>query len=151
MAITNQMSRKGLARLAFGSIDWQDASPSTMKAYLVLESMTGTNFRNTYTVMTTVATFKATDTDAKAVDPDDPDESVSGKLFLTTSNQSSITFSTAGSSDTQTVGGIAIFKSSGTDATSIPFCLNDFTSTLVTNGSDVQVTFNASGVVKFSM
>ena len=45
-----------------------------------------------------------------------------------------------------TAKGVAVYRSTGSEATSELICWNEFTSTVATNGSNIQVTFDTDGI-----
>jgi len=152
MAVYNKLNRKGLQKLCMGDINWKAAAGSNMKVQLIEDSYTAStsDFENTADFVNDVSTYDPTSSTPQALTEVDPNIASAGKVYLKTSSaQTSVTFTSVGG--TESIGGIYVFKSSGAASTSPLLGLNDFsTGNITANGSDIQVTFNANGLIRFS-
>jgi hypothetical protein len=148
MAISNLLNRQGLVSLLDGTIVW-DTGGDVVKCQLMEDSYVpgAATFRDVHNFYDDVSGYNPTSALAMAVTLQAP-QTAAGKVYLDPST-TSLTFTQVGG--TEDVGGFVTFYSSGSAATSPLISLHAFSGGAVTaNGSDIQVTFDANGFVKFS-
>ena len=114
---------------------------STIKAALMLSSYTYNpdqdNMSDISASEASGATRQTLANDAWAVDD------TNNRVYYDADN---ITFSAVTTG--QTVAGVAIHYASGADATSTLICYNEFSGTIATNGGDITVTFDSTGILR---
>ena len=114
---------------------------STIKAALMLSSYSynpdSSNMSDINASEATGATRATINTDSWNIDD------TNNRVYYDADN---ITFSAVTTG--QTVAGVAIHYASGADATSTLVCYNEFSSPIATNGGDITVTFDSTGILR---
>jgi len=139
----------GLSHMAQGDFLWKAAGGSTIRAALVNSTYTP-NF-DTDEFVSVIGTNRV---DSAAADVADEALTLADPTVDTGNNEveldatNPITYSAIDTS--QTARAIAVFRFITNDAASLLLTYNQFASDLSTNGSDVEVTFAAEGLLKFT-
>lgn len=136
---------KGIGALCGGAVDWDDGG-ITINAQLTLSTYTPDfdteDFRND------VESAKVSGT---------TDQEITGRAITYDAGNdrvhldgpATITFTAV--TGTQSCKGVALYKSLGGDSSNDPLiCWNEFTALVTSNGSNIQVTFDTDGHVRFT-
>lgn len=144
----SQLFANGIVALVDGSIDWDDGA-ATIKAILVKDTYVHSDTNaDTFDFLDDVVANRATGT---------TDQTIGSRTIVkdATGNEvelkgpATVTFPTVSSG--QNVKGIIVYRDvGGLDSTRRLLSYNEFASVLAGNGSDIQVTFAAEGIAKFS-
>ena len=126
-------------------LDWNDDAV-TVKAQLTLSTYTVAP--DTEDFQDDITAYKASGTTDQTLGTGRTANIVGASNQVNLDAAASVTFTAVTTG--QTVTGVIIFIDTGTPATGKLICWNEFASSLVTNGGDVVVTFDAAGNLRFT-
>lgn len=138
---------KGIGAMCAANIDWDDTGGTTIKAMLVKSGYTP-DF-DTEDFYDDISANKVTGTtDQSLTTRTVTYDAANNRVHL--DGPATLTWSAVGPTPAETMIGVVIYKDTGTPGTSALICYNEFSASKSTNGSDVQVTFDTDGHVRFT-
>lgn len=130
------------------ALDWGGAN--TIKAMLITDGYTpGDSSADTLDYIDDINTYKASGTTDQELTQGNRSTSIdTANNYVYLDGPNTLTWTAVAGS--QTVRGVAIFRDTGTASTSEIICWCQFSSDLACNGSDIEVTFNTNGVLRYT-
>jgi len=139
----------GIGGFCGADIDWDDNGGTTIKAMLTLEDYTVN--KDTHDFLDDVSANRATGSTDQTMGTSRTIDYVPASDYVHLKGAATVTYTAVPvQTGNKTVTGVVIYKDTGTPATSRLISWNEFASAISPNGSDIQVTFDAAGVVRFT-